>query len=93
MKPSRTQWAFGTQEVHSPVPACTYHLKWFLLLKTIRIIFISTDIVIQEMCKSELSVNLSVTIVRSCSYASVCSQDKDLVLSSLDSLFCFPNEL
>jgi len=55
-------------------------------MTTVRIIFISTEIVIQEMCKSILSANLSVNMVEDCSYATVCLQDKDLILSRLRTL-------
>lgn len=62
-------------------------------MKTIKIIFIFTEIIIQKMCKSMLSGNLSITMVGRCRYANVCLHNKDLILSRLDSLFSFPNQL
>lgn len=62
-------------------------------MKAIKIIFIFTEIIIQKMCKSVLSGNLSITMVGGCRYANICLHDKDLILSRLDFLFCFPNHL
>lgn len=87
-----THWQFGRQEMQSGSHLLGYlHLN-FIPLKILRIVFIFTGIVIKKKSVDLFFLYFSVAMMGVCTYASVCLQNKDLILSRLDSLLYFPNQ-
>lgn len=67
-----------------------YILHFLPVMKTLKIVFIFTEIVVKKNRKKSVDLcflYLSVAMMGGCSYASDSLQDKDLILSRLNSLF------